>query len=134
MGNKHMGCRRARFLSVFGLDFIALSLCHMEERCPWICMQLCSRAMRVATGLSRLALHVVEIVRAEVAGCTKVAVDPAAQRELNTALDRVAARLMSEIGCEELGINVPSISAGALRQRRYRERQRASRVTIIDAT
>ena len=82
----------------------------------------------------RLALHVVEIVRAEVAGCANVAVDPAAQREINAALGRVTARLMSEVGREESGTTAPSISAGALRQRRYRERQRASRVTITDVT
>ena len=82
----------------------------------------------------KLALHVVEIVRAEVAGCANVVVDPAAQREIDAALGRVTARLISEIGCEEPGTTAPSISAGALRQRRYRERQRASRVTITDAT
>ena len=80
-----------------------------------------------------LALHVVEIVRAEVAGCANVAVDPAAQREIDAALGRVTARLIGEIGCEEPRTTAPSISAGALRQRRYRERQRASRVTITDA-
>ena len=81
-----------------------------------------------------LALHVVEIVRVEVAGCAKVAVDPAAQREINAAFGRVTARLMSEVGREESGKTAPSITAGAVRQRRYRERQRASRVTITDAT
>ena len=81
-----------------------------------------------------LALHVVDIVRAEVAGCAKVAADPAAQREIDAALGRVTARLIGEIGREEPGTTAPSISAGALRQRRYRERRRASRVTITDAT
>ena len=80
-----------------------------------------------------LALHVAEIIRLEIAGAN-VALDPAAQREINAALGRVIARLLSEIGGEVPGTTAPSASAGALRQRRYRERQRASRVTITDTT
>ena len=80
-----------------------------------------------------LALDVVEEVRAEVASCANVALDPAAQREINAALGRVIARLLSEIGGEVPGTTAPSVSAGALRQRRYRARKRASRVTITDA-
>ena len=81
-----------------------------------------------------LTLHIVDLVRTEVAGCAKVAADPAAQREIDAAVDRITARLISEIGRVEPGTTAQSISAGALRQRRYRERQRASRVTITDAT